>query len=136
MEICQKVTSAYVSSVNGLFVAKPCRSLRKPYAPVHARNGSRQDSEESVTKAESRCISDAHTKRFEAPAEQDDGVIDEGLILEFEKETDQVASGLSVISKVVSEVFHCSYYLTSFGFFGLFCNLNLNEQRFGQHGYN
>lgn len=78
-------------------------SFRRPYASVHARNDSQQDSEDSVAKAESRCLSDAHTKRSEAPSEEDDGKIDEGLILKFENELDQVASGLSVTSKEISE---------------------------------
>jgi hypothetical protein len=87
-------------------------SFRRPYASVHARNDSQQDSEDSVAKAESRCLSDTHTKRSEAPSEEDDGKIDEGLILKFENELDQVASGLSVTSKEVRE---SSDYLISFG---------------------
>ena len=115
MERCRKVSSAYERSLQGLNVEKSCRSLslRKPYASVHARDDSQEDSEDSVAKAESRCLSDAHTKWCEAP--EQDGKIDEGLILKFENDVDQVASELSVTSKVVSETFHSFNYLIGFG---------------------
>ena len=87
--------------------------MGKAYSSVHARNDSQQDSEDSVAKAESRCLSDGHTKRSELPTEQDDAKIDEDLILKFENEVDQVASGLSATSKVVSEGFRFSVYLIS-----------------------
>jgi len=90
---------------------KKCRNLRKSHGSVYARNDIQQDSEVCVAKAESRCVSDTHTKRCGEPAGQDGQVddydngekIDESLILKFDHEVDQVASALSVTSKVVSE---------------------------------
>lgn len=101
-----------------------CRSLSKSHGSVHARNDIQQDSEDSVTKAESRCVSDAHTKTCGESADQDgrvndfdsDEKIDENLILKFDHEVDQVASALSVTSKVVSGMcFVVLITLISFG---------------------
>ncbi|KAG0583316.1 hypothetical protein KC19_3G126400 [Ceratodon purpureus] len=99
----EEVSSTYVGDGHNNYHQAGSFSLGKACSSVHARNDSQQDSEDSVAKAESRCLSDGHTKRSELPTEQDDAKIDEDLILKFENEVDQVASGLSATSKVVSE---------------------------------
>lgn len=78
---------------------------------VLARNDFQQDSETSVAKGESPCVSNSHTRRFEAPAAENSQMdnseiiemLDESLILKFEEEVDQLAAALAVTSKVVSE---------------------------------
>ncbi|XP_073391252.1 uncharacterized protein [Physcomitrium patens] len=78
---------------------------------VLARNDFQQDSETSVAKGESPCVSNSHTRRFEAPAAENSQMdnseiiemLDESLILKFEEEVDQLAAALAVTSKAVSE---------------------------------
>ncbi|KAG0616695.1 hypothetical protein M758_5G135000 [Ceratodon purpureus] len=85
----------------------PSGNARKLHGSVHVRNGNI----ESPIRGEPRCLFGSHAKKREAPGNQDGRVqdpentdsIDESLILKFEYDVDQLASALSVTSKMVSE---------------------------------